>query len=104
MLTRAQIQQVLDTKFDEVFQDIFVKLRENLKDFLYKFADEVGKVEDFLARNGRHHSAVLQTKRITASQLTYFLKLMYKKFMACKVEPGTCYVSDTSQNVAIFFH
>ena len=89
MLTRAQILQVLESKFDDVFQDIFVKLRTNLKDFLYKFAEEVGAVEDYLARNGRHHSAVLQTKRMTASQLTYFLKLMYKKFMSCKVEPGT---------------
>lgn len=88
MLTRAQILKVLETKFDDVFHDIFVKLRENLKKFLVNFAEEVGEIEGYLARNGRHHSVVLQTKRITATQLTEFLQLMYRKFMACKVEPG----------------
>ena len=88
MLTRAQIIQVLETKFDDVFEDIFIKLRENLKDFLFKFAEEVGVVEDYFTRAGPSHSVVLQTKRVTASQLEEFLKLMYKKFMACKVEPG----------------
>ena len=88
-MTRSQIIQVLDTKFDEFFEDIFVKLRDNLKDFLRNFADDVGKVEKF-ARGSEHHSEVIcQTKRITASQLTEYLKLMYRKFMSCKVEPGT---------------
>lgn len=88
MLTKNQIISVIDRKFDPLFKDIFVKLRDNLKEFLVNFADEVGKVEDYLARAGRTHSVVLQTKRITATQMTEFLQLMYKKFMACRVEPG----------------
>ena len=74
-MSKAGILKILEAKFDDAFADIFFKLRNNLKDYLIDYADKVGFVESYLEGHPATSAVVMETKRITASQLAEFLKL-----------------------------